>query len=114
MPSFDIVSKIDLQEVDNAVNLVMKEIGNRYDFKNVKWSIEFDKKDTKITINAESEYCLESSNCDDGIDNDIDGLEDCDDSDCAEDSYCINSGPSYAAGIEESFFKKFFGWLMFW
>jgi uncharacterized protein YajQ (UPF0234 family) len=59
MPSFDIVSKIDLQEVDNAVNLVMREIGNRYDFKNVKWSIELDKKETKITLNAESEYCLE-------------------------------------------------------
>ena len=59
MPSFDIVSKIDLQEIDNAVNIVMKEIGNRYDFKNVKWSIEFDKKETKIVINAESEYCLE-------------------------------------------------------
>ncbi|MFC1659059.1 YajQ family cyclic di-GMP-binding protein [Pseudomonadota bacterium] len=59
MPSFDVVSKIDLQEVDNAVNLIMREIGNRYDFKNVKWSIEFDKKETKIIINAESEYCLE-------------------------------------------------------
>lgn len=59
MPSFDIVSKIDLQEIDNAVNTVIKEIGNRYDFKNVKWSIEFDKKETKIVINAASDYCLE-------------------------------------------------------
>ena len=59
MPSFDIVSKIDLQEVDNAFNLVIREIGNRYDFKNVKWSINFDKKDTKIEINADSDYCLE-------------------------------------------------------
>lgn len=59
MPSFDVVSKIDLQEVDNAVNTVMREIGNRYDFKSVKWSIELDKKEKNITIVAESEYCLE-------------------------------------------------------
>lgn len=59
MPNFDVVSKIDLQEVDNAVNTVMREIGNRYDFKSVKWSIELDKKEKNITIVAESEYCLE-------------------------------------------------------
>lgn len=59
MPSFDVVSKIDLQEVDNAVNTVLREIGNRYDFKVVKWSIELDKKEKQITITAESEYCLE-------------------------------------------------------
>lgn len=33
MPSFDIVSKVDMQEVDNAVNQALKEIGQRYDFK---------------------------------------------------------------------------------
>jgi uncharacterized protein YajQ (UPF0234 family) len=33
MPSFDIVSKVDMQEVDNAVNQSLKEIGQRYDFK---------------------------------------------------------------------------------
>lgn len=59
MPSFDVVSKIELQEVDNAVNTVTREIGNRYDFKTVKWSIELDKKEKNITINADSEYCLE-------------------------------------------------------
>jgi len=59
MPSFDIVSKIDLQEVDNAVNLVTREIGNRYDFKNTQWSLENDKKEEKLTIVAESNYCLE-------------------------------------------------------
>ena len=31
MPSFDIVSKLDMQEVDNAVNMVKRDIGNRYD-----------------------------------------------------------------------------------
>ena len=34
MPSFDVVSKIDLAEVDNAINGAMREISNRYDFKN--------------------------------------------------------------------------------
>ncbi|MBR2141445.1 MAG: YajQ family cyclic di-GMP-binding protein [Rickettsiales bacterium] len=59
MPSFDVVSKIDLQEVDNATNTVLREIGNRYDFKSVKWSLELDKKEKTITITAESDYCLE-------------------------------------------------------
>ena len=59
MPSFDVVSKIDLQEVDNAVNGVNREIGNRYDFKAVKWSIELNKKEKEIVLNAESDYCLE-------------------------------------------------------
>lgn len=58
MPSFDVVSKIDFQEVDNAVNTSLREIGNRYDFKSVKWSLELDKKEKNITIIAESEYCL--------------------------------------------------------
>jgi len=59
MPSFNIVSKLDLQEVDNAIGVVTREIGNRYDFKNVPWSVEIQKKDNKIEINADSDYCLE-------------------------------------------------------
>ncbi len=59
MPSFDVVSEIDMQEVDNAVNSTEREINNRYDFKAVKWSIELDKKEKIITIVAESDYCLE-------------------------------------------------------
>lgn len=59
MPSFDIVSKIDFQEIDNAVNNTTREMGSRYDFKSVIWSIEFDKKEKKIEINTESDYCLE-------------------------------------------------------
>lgn len=59
MPSFDIVSQIDFQEVDNAVNTVVREIGNRYDFKNVHWSIEIKKQEKHIEINADSDYCLE-------------------------------------------------------
>lgn len=59
MPSFDVVSEIDMQEVDNAVNSTKREIDNRYDFKTVKWSLELDKKEKIITIIAESDYCLE-------------------------------------------------------
>lgn len=59
MPSFDVVSQLDYQEVLNAVDGVKREIGNRYDFKNVKWSLEFDKKEKQLTINAESDYILE-------------------------------------------------------
>ncbi len=56
MPSFDIVSKINLQEVDNAVNSVLRELTNRYDFKNAKFSVELNVKDNQIIINAEDNY----------------------------------------------------------
>lgn len=59
MPSFDIVSKLDMQEVTNAVDLVKRELGNRYDFKNVTYSIELKQKENEIALMAESEYCLE-------------------------------------------------------
>ena len=58
MPSFDVVSQLDYQEALNAVDGVKREIGNRYDFKNVKWSIELDKKEKQILITAESDYTL--------------------------------------------------------
>ena len=47
MPSFDIVNEIDLQEVDNAVNNVRKEVETRYDFKGVITEMDFNRK-TKI------------------------------------------------------------------
>lgn len=56
MPSFDIVSELDVQEVDNAVNQARKELENRYDFKGSKWEIQWDRK--TITIMAEGEYKL--------------------------------------------------------
>lgn len=40
MPSFDVVSKVNLQEVDNAVNTTAKEVGQRYDFRGTNTSIE--------------------------------------------------------------------------
>lgn len=58
MASFDVVSQIDYQEVLNANNGVQREIGNRYDFKSVKWSLELDKKEKELIINAENDYCL--------------------------------------------------------
>lgn len=58
MPSFDIVSKINLQEVDNAVNSVMRELGNRYDFKGAIFSVELKTKENLISLSADSEYKL--------------------------------------------------------
>lgn len=58
MPSFDIVSQTDMQEVDNAVNSVIKEIKQRYDFKDSKSSVE--RKDKEITILADDDYKLKA------------------------------------------------------
>lgn len=55
MPSFDIVSKIDLQALDNAVNVVTKEITNRFDFKGSHVVIDLNKKDSKINIETEDD-----------------------------------------------------------
>lgn len=57
MPSFDIVSKVDVQEVDNAVNQAVKEMSQRYDFRGSDASIEWDKKG-EIKITGESENRL--------------------------------------------------------
>ena len=50
MPSFDIVSQIDIQEVDNAVNNVLKEIETRYDFRNIHTEMTFNRKDKVINL----------------------------------------------------------------
>jgi len=50
MPSFDVVSRVDLQEADNAVNQAQKEIQTRYDLKNSGSSIELDKKELTLTL----------------------------------------------------------------
>ncbi len=54
MPSFDIVSEVDVQEVDNGVNQAKKEIEARYDFKGSKSEVKWDKKE--ITILGDDEY----------------------------------------------------------
>ena len=48
MPSFDIVSKVDMQEVDNAVNQTVKEISQRYDFKGSKSEVTLEKDSIKV------------------------------------------------------------------
>ena len=58
MPSFDIVSKVDMQEVDNAVNQAVKEIAQRYDFKGSKCSITPEKDSVKIL--ADDDYKLKA------------------------------------------------------
>ena len=60
MPSFDLVSKINLQEVDNAVNSVLRELTNRYDFKGAIFSVELNSKENLINLSADSEYKLEA------------------------------------------------------
>jgi cyclic-di-GMP-binding protein len=55
MPSFDIVSKVDMQTLDNAVNITRKEIENRFDFKGSHVKLELDKKESKISIETDSD-----------------------------------------------------------
>jgi uncharacterized protein YajQ (UPF0234 family) len=59
MPSFDITSKVDLQTLDNAINVVSKEITNRFDFKGSHVVIELNKKDFKVALEADSEMKID-------------------------------------------------------
>ncbi len=58
--SFDIVCKIDMQEMDNAVNQTMKEIGQRFDFKGSKSDIVLDKIKGTLTLSTEDEFRLKA------------------------------------------------------
>ena len=60
MPTFDIVSEIDLMEVENAVHQVEKEISQRFDFRGGKSSLEFDKNAKTIKILADDDMKLRS------------------------------------------------------
>ncbi|WDF53613.1 YajQ family cyclic di-GMP-binding protein [Mucilaginibacter sp. KACC 22063] len=60
MPSFDIVSKIDGQTLDNAINTAKKEILNRYDFNDSKSTVDLDKKTNEITIVTENDMRLKA------------------------------------------------------
>ena len=57
--SFDIVSKVDMQNLDNAINTAMKEIKNRYDLKNTDSSIELDKGTSTVTLLSNSDFQLD-------------------------------------------------------
>lgn len=58
MPSFDIFSKVDLQEVDNALNQASKEIGQRYDFKGADVSVAMGEDKKSLVIKAKGEEKL--------------------------------------------------------
>jgi uncharacterized protein YajQ (UPF0234 family) len=58
--SFDIVSEVDIQEVDNAVNQAIKEMAMRYDFRGSKCSYELNRTDKKILIFAEDDMKLKA------------------------------------------------------
>lgn len=58
--SFDIVSEVNMQEVDNALNQARKEILTRYDFKDTKTTIEFNEKEKVVTITSDDEFRLKA------------------------------------------------------
>ena len=60
MPSFDITSDVDWQEVDNAVNQATKELMNRFDFKGVKCEITLDKKEKVVNLSCSEEAKLDN------------------------------------------------------
>lgn len=60
MPSFDIVSKTDLQRLDNAINTAIKEIANRFDFSGSKTTVELDKKTMMIHIVTENDMRMKA------------------------------------------------------
>jgi uncharacterized protein YajQ (UPF0234 family) len=58
--SFDIVSEVNMMEVENAVNQAQKELANRFDFKGSKSSIELNKNDKKITFIADDDFKIKA------------------------------------------------------
>ncbi len=55
MASFDIVSKVDTQFLDNAINVTQKEVANRYDFKDSVVNIDLNKKENKLLLETSDE-----------------------------------------------------------
>ena len=60
MASFDIINKLDLQKVDNAINTAIKELANRYDLRDQECSIELDKKSKVVKLAAKQDMALQS------------------------------------------------------
>lgn len=54
--SFDVVSKVDINIVEESINIALKEISNRYDFKDTNSDINIDKKENKIYLISSDEY----------------------------------------------------------
>jgi len=59
--SFDIVSEVDFQEIDNAMNQALKEITQRYDLKDSKTTIDLSKSENTILVNSKDDYGLKAS-----------------------------------------------------
>lgn len=59
MPSFDVSSTVDIQALDNAINVVKKEIVNRFDFKGAHVVIDLNKKDFIIKLESESDMKIQ-------------------------------------------------------
>jgi len=60
MPSMDVVNKVDMQALDNAINNVQREVSTRFDFKNVNTEITLNKKDKLIHIVTGDELKLKT------------------------------------------------------
>ncbi|MBK9177110.1 MAG: YajQ family cyclic di-GMP-binding protein [Flavobacteriales bacterium] len=60
MPSFDILSKVDIQMLDNAVNVVKREIDTRYDLRGTNSTVELDKKALTIKLSTEDHMKLDA------------------------------------------------------
>ncbi len=58
--SFDITTGVDLQEVDNAVNMVSKEIATRYDFKGASCTLEFDRAAAAVRLDADDAHRMQA------------------------------------------------------
>jgi len=58
--SFDVSTGVDLQEVDNAVNQARKEVATRYDFRGTDCTLDFDRDDGSILLEADDAYRLEA------------------------------------------------------
>ena len=56
VPSFDITSTVDLQEVDNAVNQARKEVAQRYDFKGSRAAIDLNRGENTLTLTADDDF----------------------------------------------------------
>jgi len=59
--SFDVVSEVDFQEIDNAINQALKEIMQRYDLKDSKTTLVLSKNDQSISINSKDDYGIKAS-----------------------------------------------------
>lgn len=60
MPSFDIVSEVNQQELDNAINQARKELETRYDFRGSKSKIDFDKKELLIKLLSDDDFKMKA------------------------------------------------------